>query len=169
MWVMIVLRSVSRKLPAATARPSRSTVYVWAICRDFLQEMTDVDDRQPALTEPFDDLEQPLGIAFGQRAGRLVEDDHPRVRDESPGHLDQLLGAHAQVAHLRFGPDIRMFQKREGFGDQPSVFAGLDQSGLDALLAEHDVGFDGEVRRQRQLLIDHRHAACPGIARPAGA
>ncbi len=28
----------------------------------------------------------------------------------------------------------------------------------DALLAEHDVGLDGQMRRQRQLLIDHRDA-----------
>ena len=74
----------------------------------------------------------------------------------------------AQVADRRLGPDVGMFEQREGLGHEPAVLAAADEPGPNALLAEHDVGLDGQVRRQGQLLIDHGHAARPRIARTAG-
>ena len=167
MWAMIDFRSVSARRPVG----DRSAVAQHGVgLRDpahLLEEMADVDDRQPALREPLDDREQPLGVALGERAGRLVEDDDPRARDQGPGHLDQLLGAHAQVADPRLGPDVGMFEQVEGLGDDPPMLAAADQPGPDPLLAEHDVGLDRQVGRQRQLLIDHGHAARQGLARAA--
>ena len=67
----------------------------------FLQEVADVNDRQPPSPEPVDDLEEPSRVAFGQGAGRLVEHDHPGIRHQGPGHLDQLPGPDAQAPRLR--------------------------------------------------------------------
>ena len=59
---------------------------------------------------------------FGERAGRLVEDDHPGTRDQGPGDLDQLLSTDAQVADLGLGPDVGMLEQGEGLG-RPSAGA----------------------------------------------
>ena len=96
---------------------------------DFLEEMADVDDRQPPRPQPVDHREQPLGVALGQRAGRLVEDDHPGVRDQGPGDLDELLRADAQRAGDGVGPDLGMLEQLERLGDQPAVLAAPDQAG----------------------------------------
>ena len=47
------------------------------------------------------------------------------------------------------------------------MLAAADQAGANAFLTEHDVGFDGQVGRQGQLLINHGDAACPCVARTA--
>ena len=108
---------------------------------------------------------KPLGVVFGKRTGRLVEDDDAGTRDKGPSHLDQLLGAHAQVADLGLGPDVGMFEKREGIGNQFAVLAAADEPGPNPFLTEHDVGLDGQIGREGELLIDHGNAARPRIAR----
>ena len=72
------------------------------------------------------------------------------------------------VAGERVGPDLGMLQQLERLGHQPPVLAAPDQAGRDPLLAEHDVGLDRQVRGQRQLLVDHRHAARARLARTPG-
>ena len=54
------------------------------------EEVADVDDRDPLRLQPADHLEQPRGVVLGERAGRLVEDDHPGLGDQAPGDLDEL-------------------------------------------------------------------------------
>ena len=95
---------------------------------DFLQEVADVDDREPSTAQPLDHLEQPRGVALGQRAGRLVEDDDPGVRDQGPGDLDQLLGPHAERPRDRLGPDVGMLQQLQGLA-RPAGGARADGSG----------------------------------------
>src|SRR5262249_46659168 len=48
----------------------------------FFQEMADVNDRDPLRTEAGDDLEEPLGVVLGQRAGGFIENNHARIGDQ---------------------------------------------------------------------------------------
>ena len=59
-----------------TLRPSRRTVTRSPISSDLLEPVRDVDDAGPGL-ERADDLEQPAGLAVGQRRRRLVHDHDP--------------------------------------------------------------------------------------------
>ena len=130
--------------------------------------MADVDDRQPASPQPFDDREEPLGVALGERARRLVEDDHAGLRDQRPGDLDQLLRPDTQVAdrwpragcrdaRAARGPRPRSAGAR-GAGSSPP----RTRSWPSMILASTD-----SCGRQRQLLVDHGHAARQRIARTA--
>ena len=109
---------------------------------DLFQEMADVDDRKPATPQPVDDREEPLGVAERERAGRLVEDDHPRPRNQGTGDLDQLLRPDAQVADSRLGPDVGMLEQVERLPDDPAMLAASDEPGSDLLLAEQDIRLD---------------------------
>ena len=51
-------------------------------------------------------IEQPLGLAPGQRGGRLVEDQKPDPLRERSCDQDQLLGGKVERAHLGFRLDI---------------------------------------------------------------
>ncbi len=83
---------------------------------------------EPAAAEAVDDGEKPLGVALRERAGRLVEDDHPGVREQGPGHLDELLGADAEVADAGIGADVGMLEQREHLGHEPPMLAAVDDS-----------------------------------------
>ena len=45
----------------------------------------------PSLLEFREDVEEPLGLAFGQARRRLVEDEEPRLQRQRPGDFDELL------------------------------------------------------------------------------
>ena len=90
-----------------------------------------------------------------------------RLGDQCPGDLDQLLRPHAQIADLRLGPDVGMFEKVERLGDDPAMLAATDQTGPDPFLSQQDIRLHAEMRRQGELLVDHGHPAPVPPAVPA--
>ena len=79
--------------------------------------MTDIDDRESAVPEPFHNREESLGVVFGEGARGLVKDNDSGTGNEGPRYLNQLLRSHAQVADPGFRPDVGMIEKRQCFGD----------------------------------------------------
>jgi hypothetical protein len=76
-----------------------------------------------------------------------------------------LLRSHAQVADLGLGPDVGMIEQRENIGDQFAVLAAADDTGPNVFLTEHHVGLDSQIGSESQLLINHRDASRPCLAR----
>ena len=74
----------------------------------FLDEMRDIDDRQPLLFQASDQFEQAAGIVAPQAARRLVEHEHAAPRREGPRNLDELLRGRRQIADNRVGRDVVM-------------------------------------------------------------
>ena len=61
----------------------------------------DVDDRLAFGLERAQRVEDALDLDVGQRRGRLVEDEHPRVAGQHPRELDKLAPADAELRHRR--------------------------------------------------------------------
>ena len=58
---------------------------------DLLEPVGDVEDRDAARGEPPDDRVEQLDLVVGERGGRLVHRDDPRVEADRLGDLDDLL------------------------------------------------------------------------------
>ena len=63
------------------------------------------------------------------------------------------------VARDRLGPDVGMLEQVQRLGRRAGGARRAGPAPPGPLLAEHDVGLDRQVRGDRQLLVDHRHAA----------
>ena len=70
--------------------------------------MRHVDDGHAAALEAIDRLEEPLDLVRGQRRGRLVHDDQPRVERERLRDLHHLLLRDAEMLHLRSWLDLQV-------------------------------------------------------------
>ena len=70
-----------------------------------VEAMRHVDDGHAAALEAIDRLEEPLDLVRGQRRGRLVHDDQPRVERERLRDLHHLLLRDAEMLHLRIWLD----------------------------------------------------------------
>ena len=77
-----------------------------------VQAMGDVDDGEAARLQVGDDAEQALDFALGQRGGRLVHHDDPRISREGAGDLHHLLLADREVAdrHHRVEVEVEVLQ-----------------------------------------------------------
>ena len=80
--------------------------------QDVAEDVADVDDRDPLPAQPIDDLEQPFGLARGQRRRRLVEDDEPRLPGQRLGDFDELTFALRQSHDRRGGRDVQVDRVR---------------------------------------------------------
>ena len=65
---------------------------------DLLHAVGDVDDADAVRLDLVDQGEELLGLAVGERGGRLVEDEHREVGAERLGDLDHLLLGAGQIA-----------------------------------------------------------------------
>jgi len=138
---------------------------------DFLDKVTDVDDRDAAGLQAPDHLEETLGILPRQRARGLIEDDHPRVRDESPSDLHELLRADTEPPNRLVGQNLRVFQQLEHLTDSPSRPLTVQDTETMELDSQKHVFGHGEVGSEGQFLIDHRDtpaARLGGIERSEG-
>ena len=63
--------------------------------KDLVHLVRDVEDRDAVGSQSPDDLEQPFGLRFGERAGWLIHDEDAGSFRESLRDLDQLLIADA--------------------------------------------------------------------------
>ena len=96
----------------------------------------DQDDRPPLVAEPFEDAEHLRRGHRVQRAGRLVGQDHRRVRDQRSCDRDALLLPARQlrghVVDARAEPDLVQRRERPIVPGGP-VHAGVGQRQLDVL------------------------------------
>ena len=120
---------------------------------------------KPLRLEVADDAEQLLDLGGGQRRGRLVHHDQPRVHRQRAGDLDHLLLGDARVAHEGHRLDV----EPEPAGDRPRVRGHLAPVRRTAAApgSRPMKTFSAIVRfgSERELLIDRRDAEALGVVR----
>jgi hypothetical protein len=127
-----------------------------------LEVVGDVHDGVALVAEAVDAGEQRLGLRFGERRRRLVEDQHSRVLAEHLGDLDELADGQRCLLDRRVRvepvePDAlehraRLLAQRAGAGD----------AATGGQAAHQQVLADTQVRQQAELLVDDADA---GVAR----
>ena len=101
-----------------------------------------------------DDLEEALNFALGERGGRFVEDQNLRLGADGFGDLDDLLLGHAEGgdARVRIDGCAGAFEDLAGLAlARFPIDATPDAAGFEA---EGDVFGDGEIGKERGLLVD---------------
>jgi len=131
----------------------------------FLEEVTDVHDRDASLAQTIDHVEEPLRLGPRQRTGRLVHHDHARLECQRPRHFYQLPRPRRQGADDGVGQKVRLLEPSERGVHALAGCPAIDDAPARRFAAQQDVLFDRQMRRERQFLIDHRDAA---IARVLG-
>ena len=138
--------------------------------RHLLEEVGDVDDRQPLRPQPADEVEQVADVADGsgcwsaRRARARGSRSPPRGRSRPSAATRSTARRPARPAGCRRGrasPAPRPRARRTS----PQRTSGPRRR----LHAEQDVLHHRQVRRERQLLVDHRHAGPAGVERVAQA
>ena len=129
--------------------------------------MRDVDDGETLLFEPADQREEPLDVGVGEAARRLVEHHDAGAARQSARDLDELLRRRRQVRDERVGADLGMTELRQRVGSRLTHPPPFDQTLAHRLHAEADVLHHGQMRRERELLVNHRDAGAARIDRLA--
>ena len=128
-----------------------------------LQEVRDVDDGLALGGETAHQREQPPHVLPVQAAGGLVEHEHAAAHRERARDLHELLGRWSQPADHRARIDLVVLQTRER-RFRPRAHPGPpDEPQPRRLQSQYDVVHHREVRRQRELLVDHREARAPRL------
>jgi hypothetical protein len=125
----------------------------------------DVQHADAALLQPADRGRQQLGLVLGERRGRLVHHEDPRVERQRLDDLDHLLLRHGEAADDRpraEGDLGEVVQQRPGVGLHATP---VDEPAPHGLAAHEDVLGDGAVREEVELLVDDPH---PGGLRLRG-
>ena len=125
---------------------------------NFIEPMRHIEHRHARSPKVADDAEQPLGLRGGQRGGRLVHHDEPRLAHQRAGDVDEPILRRRQAlgvcAKRRPHADPRR-DRSDIPGDRPPV------DDAEARLfrhAEHDVLEHRHAGDERQLLMDEAHA-----------
>jgi hypothetical protein len=116
-----------------------------------------------------DECEEPLRVGARQAAGRLVEHEDATSDGQRARDFHELLAGGRQRAGGRIDRDFRMSQRRQHARRGVAHLRAPDQAQARGLHAQHDVLGNGQVRRERQLLVDHRDAGAARVERAAGA
>ena len=128
--------------------------------RQLFHAMRDVDDADAGRACSRAMMrEEALDLAVGERGGRLVHHDDPRVARERFGDFDELLlpDREPRDRHVErqlepeFGADCARFARSRTAGRSMSTAARR-------LGAEHDVRRRRQLRHQLELLVDHPDA-----------
>ncbi len=128
----------------------------------FVEAVRDVDDAAAVRLEQRDDREQALDFPLGQRRRRLVHDDDLRVGADRLRDLDDLLLGHAQRLD-EAGRIDRRANPLEERGGVPRSSRPIQPTPRAPGLERHrDVLGDGEVGKERRLLVDGRDAERAG-------
>ena len=133
----------------------------------FFDEVRDVDDGVALRLEAADQFEQAPHVVAAEAARRLVEDQHAAADGERARDLDELLRRRRERADQRVWSDIVAPQFLECGSRGRSDAVALHDAEARGFDAEHDVLHHAQVRRQRQLLVDHRHAGAARLDRLA--
>ena len=92
-------RSKSATMPPPTVCPSRRTVTRSASANSSPSRCETKIDRHALGAQAADEPEERLDLVLGERARRLVEDQHASIDRERPGDLDHLLLIGPEPAH----------------------------------------------------------------------
>ncbi len=105
----------------------------------------------PSRLDLVDEREELLGLAVGQRRGRLVEDEHREVGAESLGDLDHLLLGAGELLDPAFGPE-REAEPRDDLAGAGADGALVEDAAAHDLGAEEEVLLDRHLRDEREFL-----------------
>ena len=147
-----------------TRRPSRKTVTRCADLRDLLHAVRDVDDADPARGQAAHGREQLADLRLREGRGRLVHDQHARLRGQRLGHLHHLLLGDAQRLHRRARVEAHA-QPLEQRARLRHQAAPVHHAAAGRLPAEEDVLGRGELRHEVELLVDGADAELLRVAR----
>ncbi|MGY4425592.1 hypothetical protein ACVWY2_008041 [Bradyrhizobium sp. JR6.1] len=129
---------------------------------DFAHAVRDVDQPDILALQARDQLEQPPGLAFGQRGGWLVEDQKTDAAEKRFGDLGHLLMRAGQIVDPLRGIEVEAELVDQRPGPLAHLACAQDAAAGD-FAAKEQVLFHGEARDQRELL-EHRTDA--DLARP---
>ena len=129
---------------------------------DLADPMGDVDDARAVPLDLLDQAEQLVGLALGERGGRLVEDQHRELRAERLGDLDHLLLGAGEEADL-LARAQREAEPGEDLLGAPVQLALVEQAATGRLGAEEQVLLDRHLRHQGELLEDRADAERAGV------
>ena len=130
------------------------------------EDVRDVDHGHAVVAQLARDLQQAVGLVAGQRGGRLVHHDQPRVAHELAQDLDLLLVGRAQRPHGRRRARAKADALGE-LGEALALLAAVDEAAAAQLDAEEDVVEDRQVGGERELLLDDPDAVADRVARGA--
>ena len=129
---------------------------------DLLQLVRNDDRGDAFVAEALDQSKQVGGVFIVERGSGLIEDEKFDVLRQCLGDLDKLLLTDAEVEdgsrHIFTQPDAVKELLCGVVGLVP-----VDHAVLGALVAEEDVFGDGQVRRQRQFLVNDDDASMFGV------
>ena len=86
-----------RQRPGGHTGPVAQDRVARANSAGFLQEVGDIQQADPLFPQAIQHSEEVLGVSPGQAGSRLIEDEHPRLRPQRPGDLDELLLGDGQL------------------------------------------------------------------------
>ncbi len=130
-------------------------------------EVRNIDDRDAARLQTADEIEQRADVGLAEAAGRLVEHEDTTADGERAGDFDQLLCGGLEIAGERVGRDVGVTELAQRLRRNRAHTIALDDAAARRLDAEEDVLHHAEVRRERQLLVDHRDAGAACVQRIA--
>ena len=124
---------------------------------DLVELVGNDDGRDAAALQAEDQVQQVLGVGFVQRRGGLVEDEELHGLVQRLGDLHELLLADADFLDggIRVLPQPHPGEQFAGPG---AGLGPVDHAALDGLVAQEDVLRDGELRDQREFLVDDHDA-----------
>src|SRR5690606_22661213 len=124
----------------------------------FFQEVTNVNDAHAFAAELADDLKQLSGVGLRKTARGLVHDQHTRLQQQRARDLDDLLFRDGKLRHGTFEIEMFVREPREhGFGTLTRL-GSIHPATAMRQAAKSDIFPDIQMRREAQLLMNHRHA-----------
>ncbi len=134
----------------------------------FFDEVRDVDDGVAGASQLGDEREEPARVGLRQAAGRFVEHEDPAADSEGAADFNELLRGGGERGHRRVDRDLRVAQPRQDVGRGAPHVRATNQAQTRRLHAQQDVLGHRQVRRERELLVDHRDARAAGVERMRG-
>ena len=125
---------------------------------DLFHAMADIDDRDAFALQPADEPEELRRFLAGQIGGRLVENQELRAAHRRARRRDQLLLADRQLAEQRGGRQVETEIVEHGLRHRLHLLL-AHQAVLVDLVAEKQIGGDGQMRAEHDLLVHGIDAA----------
>ncbi len=139
--------------------------------RHLFDEVRDVHDGQPLLLEPADQIEQLPHVAVREAARRLVEHEHAAAECQGARDFHELLRRRREFSDRRVERNVRVPELIEGRACRSAHGVAVNNAERAEappprrLDTERNVVHHAQVRRERQVLINHGHAGPARFAR----
>ena len=138
---------------------------------DLVELVRDEHQRDAATAQGLHEGEQPGDLVVGQGRGRLVHDDDARLVDQRPADGGQLLVRHRQPLDVGVEVQREAELADDRLGRGAGAARGVQPPAVGDSRGEDDVLGHGEVREEREVLVDDLDAALDGgdgVHRPVG-